>query len=351
MTPRNIFIKFTNEALGWVSAAEGFVFLSGLTAGLVYTYKYLEKGDQTIKTATRNRSWLIYKYHILLFFLVLISVFSSGFLQDYWASEYQPILSKPLTTTLLATTLLYQPNFLDILPMYAVFVLFIPVIVCSFERGIYKPVLAISGLLYLIGTFRTLSYLGLSFPSDTINTGFFDLLSWQLLFVIGLYLGSLYYHGRTEKLQKSNLLFYAALLFALPVFVIKFFYIDLGSFDISYWADKSYLRPIRVINFAAILIIVTHVATRFDTWFHYKPICTLGKYSLEVFAFHIVLLILLKPVEQYLNSFSVINISNHFSLYPLGTLLIVVVLLLLFLIPKLMGRKKVTAVAPLEKVV
>jgi len=353
MTPRNIFLKITNESLGWLSAAEGFVFLSGLTAGLVYTYKYLEKGEKTITTASRTRAWLIYKYHMLLFLLVALAVFSTGFLQEYWSVDYASMLKSPVATTLLATVLLYQPNFLDILPMYAVFVLFIPIIIRYFERGAYAPVLLVSGALYLLGTFNAFALLTPIFHnlSEHINTGFFNLLCWQFIFVIGLYLGSLYYHGKTDSLQRNSYLFYAAVVLAAPLFIAKFLYIPLGNFDIQYWSDKTYLRPLRLLNFFAILIIITYIATKFKTWFHYKPICTLGKYSLEVFTFHIMLLILLKPLEEYLNGLYEIRVSNNFSVYPLGTLLIVAVLLALFLVPIVKAKRNTNTPPAVKKAV
>ena len=159
--------------------------------------------------------------------------------------------------------------------------------------------------------------------------------------MLGLYLGFLYYHERTARLQRNKILFYAALVFAIPVFFAKFFYLPLGNFDIQYWADKTHLRPFRLVNFFCVLIIITYVATKFKSWFHYKPICTLGKYSLEVFAFHIVLLIFLIPVEDYLNDLYIIKVSNRFNLYPLGTLLIVAILFALFLVPAMMAKKTV----------
>ena len=343
MPAQNILIKLTNESLGWLSAAEGFVFLSGLTAGLVYTYKFLEKGENIIKKAARNRAWLIYKYHILLFILIAALVFLNSFLRQHSSANYYFILENPPLAALLAPLLLYQPKFLDILPMYAVFVLFIPLIIRQFEKGSYAPVLLTSGALYLLGTFNVLPSVSAFFARMGwhVETGLFDLLCWQLLFVLGLYLGSLYYHERTAHLQRNKLLFYAALAFAIPVFIAKFFYLPLGGFDIQYWADKTYLRPFRLVNFFCVLIIITYVATKFKNWFHYRPICTLGKYSLEVFAFHIVLLILLTPVEDYLNDLYVIEISNRFNFYPLGTLLIVAVLFALFLVPAVMAKKTV----------
>ena len=178
MPPQNMLIKFTNESLGWLSAAEGFVFLSGLTAGLVYTYKYLEKGKAVITKAARNRAWLIYKYHLLLFLLITGLVFLNSFIRHQASANYSFILENPPLAAILAPLLLYQPKFLDILPMYAVFVLFIPLIIGQFEKGSYVPVLLTSGSLYFLGTFNVLPSVSAFFARMgwPVETGLFDLL-------------------------------------------------------------------------------------------------------------------------------------------------------------------------------
>lgn len=79
----NIIVKFTYEFIGWVTGAEGFVFLSGLTAGLIYTYKLNTKGDNYIKTASGKRSGTIYKYHAFLFILIMILIAPQSNLKQY----------------------------------------------------------------------------------------------------------------------------------------------------------------------------------------------------------------------------------------------------------------------------
>lgn len=345
LSRENIIIKFTNEVLGWVSAAEGFVFLSGLTAGLVYTSKFIEKGKDFISVACRKRAWLIYKYHIGLFLLAIIIMFSHEFMSSFWKEYYSLIFQDPLLAAFVGGVLLHQPNYLDILPMYAIFILFIPITIKYFQKGYCCHVLIISFLIYLVGTFNLFPLPFAQYLSDqSINTGFFDILCWQFLFIVGLFLGFLYYHGKTDRIQTSRMLLWLALSICVPLFIAKFFfgeyfYTRFDSFSIEYWTNKEQLRPLRLLNFAAISIVVTYIASKYGEWFSFKPLIYLGKHSLEVFAFHIILVMLFKPLESYLNTFFAIKVNDFYSIYPLGTLLLLAVIIALFLAPALKTQK------------
>src|SRR5688572_23987017 len=126
LSSKNIIFHFTHELIGWITAAEGFVFLSGLTAGIVYSRKLEEKGKDFISLASKKRAWTIYKYHILLFIFISIILVAHPANQQYWLenhTEYKLLLENPLKYALLSSSLLFQPTFMDILPMYALFIL------------------------------------------------------------------------------------------------------------------------------------------------------------------------------------------------------------------------------------
>src|SRR5471032_2061561 len=54
----------TDQSLGLFSAAEGFVFLSGLLAGWVYTRKYRRFGAQGLWQAASDRAQSIYRWQL-----------------------------------------------------------------------------------------------------------------------------------------------------------------------------------------------------------------------------------------------------------------------------------------------
>ena len=58
--------NITFQPLGFVSAASGFIYLSGYVYGLVYTRKYLESDFKTIIGKSFRRARVIYSYHLLI---------------------------------------------------------------------------------------------------------------------------------------------------------------------------------------------------------------------------------------------------------------------------------------------
>ncbi|WP_172798142.1 OpgC domain-containing protein [Pontibacter akesuensis] len=340
LTWDNLVMKFTSEFIGWVSAAEAFVFLSGLTAGLVYTYKLADKGEAYIKKAATKRALDIYKYHTILFLLTLLILFSHKPIRLFWMSTFSDIVHEPMLATLKGFLLLYQPLYLDILPMYAVFLLFVPLAIRSFRNGNHLLLLSISFLLYLIGTFELVSPLmGPNFFQVRVNLGYFNLLSWQFLFVIGIFIGFLAYYKKVERLKQNIPLLTVALIITITLFLLKLLDVSFLNFNLGFWTEKGHLRPLRLLNFAAIFTIVTFVSFRFRSWFKYKPINYLGKHSLEVFSFHILLIILFKPFGAYLNSLWKIKLSETTYIYPYSTLLLLVLIPALYVAPIIMKKR------------
>lgn len=337
----NIVRYFTYEFVGWVTAAEGFVFLSGLTAGLVYTYKKVQKGDEYITVAATKRAWLIYRNHALLVLFCFGVVSLLQYARSYWVSDYGNFLEQPALTLSLGLTLLYQPVYLDILPMYAVFMLFVPLVIRWFQKGSITKVLVVSFLIYFIALVNKYfdATKGL-IQSETINSGFFNLLCWQFLFVLGLLMGFLFYHGKTQQWQRKNYLFYSALGLSAAFFLAKNLKLGTESFDVEFWTIKSHLGPLRLLNFVVLAYVIVFIASWKATWFKTRFLCYLGRHSLDVFSFHIVLVILFKPLKAYFNSVSAIKIGNYFYLYPVATVFILFFIVpALYLAPTVLNRK------------
>jgi fucose 4-O-acetylase-like acetyltransferase len=76
------------------------------------------------------------------------------------------------------------------------------------------------------------------------------------------------------------------------------------------------------------------MASRYKKGFNFKPFCYLGKYSLEVFSFHILLVIVFKPFKEYSNQFYALAITENLNFYPWATFMLFFMLLpALFLAP------------------
>ncbi|MFT2011224.1 OpgC domain-containing protein [Pontibacter sp. 13R65] len=342
MDSDNLLKKFTFEFVGPVSAAEGFVFLSGLTVGLIYTSKLNKSGLASIAAATRKKAWHIYRYHLLLFLLTWVFLISGQAIFKYWEGEYAAILQNPIEMLFMGSFLLYQPSLLDILPMYVLFMLLTPYLILLYKKQYQWQVLALSFLVYLAGTSGVLVSLTGSFLSKTfLLSGYFNMLCWQFLFVAGLYIGYLVYHQKTRAILESKALLYLSLLICIPLFFINFFYISFEGFDVEFWTERGHLRPLRLLNFAALVAIVAHLATSFKSWFQTKAVCYLGRHSLQVFSLHILLVLLFKPLIVNLNSLYFIQITNNFYIYPAGTAIVLLVMVpTLYMAPFLTAYRK-----------
>ncbi|ADB36213.1 OpgC domain-containing protein [Spirosoma linguale] len=338
----NIIIRLTRESIGWVEGASGFVYLSGFTVGLVYTNKFIKKGANEIERAALKRSWLIYKFHIGVFFVSLLAVFTLTTVRSHWEPFYGTMLANPVAASILALVFLYQPANMDILPMYAVFLLFVPWIITHLQnhsKG-YFAVLLISSIVYVVGTFELLllNYYRYSW-SRWVDPGYFNMLSWQLIFVVGIILGNLSYKKKLGDLLDKPYIVWGALVVAVSLFLIKnllgLHLIEITGYDINFWNAKKYLRPLRLINVAAVFILIRWLMVKNPTWFQYKPVAYLGKNSLEVFAFHIILVLLFSPFNAYLTSLSAYRVFGGYYFYPLETLLTCTVVASLYLAPAL----------------
>ena len=341
LTYNNIIKRFTYEFIGWVSAAEGFVYISGLTAGLVYYHKYVEKGEQHVVKAARNRVVTLYKYHVALLSFAFLIVISNFYITEYWAQYYGYLFQKPLLSIILSSALLYQPMFMDILPMYTIFVAFIPLLVKCFNRGLVWRVLAASIAVYAVGALiHPYHIVDALISNKNIQTGFYNLLCWQLLFVLGAISGYMFYNNRTQKLINNTYILYTCVFIAFTLFVEKNLHFGIADVNIERLTEKLGLGIIRLVNFLVLCFLVIHVASRNKSWFVNKYICYLGKYSLEVFSFHIILILTFMPLKVYLNNIYTIKLTDNFYLYPLSSLFILFLLVpALYLAPTLVNKR------------
>src|ERR1700747_677304 len=118
---------YVNQPFGFVSAAEGFIFLSALFTGRIYFRMAEHDGYWPMTRRLWSRTLRLYVYHGLLLafaFLVAVPIASRGNrpglhnLLDF----YFMVRAKQSITE--AALLVYRPPLLDILPMYIIFLAF-----------------------------------------------------------------------------------------------------------------------------------------------------------------------------------------------------------------------------------
>lgn len=294
------------QPIGFVTAAEGFVFLSGLVAGIVYTRTRLIKGNSALWIRAFTRARDIYLYHMFVFVALLIISTQSAQISESWARMATPLFFQQKFTALkLGAILLFQPILLDILPMYCVFVIATPFLINQITHRRGHWVLLLSTAMWLsaqLGLTGKIS--GLISYYLPIKMGFFDILAWQLLFVTGLIVG-FWQYTRTKPLLSSN---YRIILFITSAVIASILFIQrLGlKFDfyfipnVKILTDKFSLAPLRLLNFMVVAYLTSVITTRFKNLFTWRWLSFLGQHSLQVFSFHVLLVYALRTFHDQL---------------------------------------------------
>ncbi len=129
--PANFLSYFTLRTFAYSDAAEVFYFMSGYVAAMVYGRTLLRQGVMGAVRQVYKRVWTLYVAHIMLFVMfiaeVSFSVYKSGNLSYDTDLRVDDFLAQPDIAVIKALTLQFQPVYLDILPLYIVFLVFLPV--------------------------------------------------------------------------------------------------------------------------------------------------------------------------------------------------------------------------------
>jgi hypothetical protein len=187
------------QPLGFVSSAEGFVFLSAFMCGWIYSERAKRDGMSRMRRALWQRAAALYTCQVAL--LVFLLTIVAGIAQAHGQTAITDLISffskDPATALTAGLALVYNPPLLDILPMYVVLLAATPLLLSFAPKRGWWPVLTLSVLLWALaqaGAGRALyqaiaDSIGLDLPVS--QTGAFSLLAWQVLWVGGLWLGAL----------------------------------------------------------------------------------------------------------------------------------------------------------------
>src|SRR5437667_12546868 len=181
--PTNILTWLTIRNYGFSDATEIFIFISGYTAAFVYGRAMLEAGVVIATARILRRVWQIYVAHVFLFtiFLAEISYVATRFENPLYSEEMgiMDFLKQPDVTIIQALILRFRPVNMDVLPLYIVLMLFLPLIL-RLVKWRADLTLPLAVVLYPVPWPFDLDL------SDYPNGGwFFHPRAWQLLFVFG----------------------------------------------------------------------------------------------------------------------------------------------------------------------
>ena len=274
------------EGLGYVTVAEGFVFLSGYVSGLVYTRAWRENGVSATWRKALVRARDIYLCYILAVVLLLALVKVAGSSQMKWGT-WGPLLTDSLPISVFRIAfLLRQPTFLEILPMYSALLLVVPILVGLLERGRWVLVCTASLAVWIAAQFDARQLLLRAVHLDTvIIPGYFNAFGWQILFISGLMCGYKTYAAGGQWLPHGWKLPALAYLIVSILFMMRH-----GVFD---WTPpyqlttRLTLGPLRLLNFFAAVFLLCKIRPLVEKWIAWRGFAFLSKHSLQVFAFHL----------------------------------------------------------------
>lgn len=287
----------SGQPLGFVSAAEGFVFLSAFMAGRVYGKRARRDGVAAMQSAFHERALKLYLCQLALLLLAFTVIAWLGVhnRQGGVTGLLEFFFTDPQTAVAGAALLIYNPPLLDILPLYIVLMLLSPWLLRRGLRGGWQGVLTVSALLWLAeqwGLGQAVYQLaaqatGLSIPYK--DMGAFHWLGWQALWVVGLWLGT-----RDKPLPRFPWwLVVPAAVYAAGMLLWRH---TVGQDPmpgvpaVAMLLDKWTLGPLRVLNFASVFVLLV----TFGPWLKQalprpRPLELLGRHSLSVFCAHIVI--------------------------------------------------------------
>ncbi|TDX27991.1 OpgC family protein [Rhodovulum visakhapatnamense] len=211
--PGNPYENWTIRNFGFSDAAEAFFVMSGIAAGMAYSGRFAAPQIRLngLWAAIRpiwGRSWTLYIVHVLLSAWA-IAIFAWGAmafdvpdlltkinLRQVFENTGEALIGIPLLT--------HQFGYVNILPAYSVLLLFAPLAILI---GMRAPLLMVSisiAMWFVAGMWR------IDLPNYPNPGGwFFNPLSWQIIFVLGLLTGIQMRRGE-RLVARRRWLFWAA---------------------------------------------------------------------------------------------------------------------------------------------
>ena len=193
--PHNFWGDWIPGRFGFSDATEMFVFCSGMASAIAFGSSYERRGWLRGTARVLQRCWQVYWAHIGYFFALLFMVIALdriGFEKSYVDSLALGFFLDNATEAVFGLmTLTYVPNYFDILPMYFVVLLMMPIVMALANIRLWLALvfvvvvwmLAQTDILEAVGLNAIALELPASFRSD--RPWFFNPFGWQLIFFTG----------------------------------------------------------------------------------------------------------------------------------------------------------------------
>ncbi len=287
---------YINQPFGFVSAAEGFIFLSALFTGRIYMRMAAHDGYGAMIGKLWSRTVRLYGYHALLLafaFLVAVPIAARGnrpglhnLLDFYFFGGARRAVAEGFL-------LIYRPPLLDILPMYIIFLGLTAVVLLVARRTGWSYLLWCSGTVWAFAQFGFRSHEH-NFMMRFIPTriplnemGSFDLWAWQFLWIAGVWMGVRWAkEDLPVEAWAKRVVIPAALVFCggLAMRELISHGLQLGSAEFLF--DKWHLGLFRLVNFTSAAAVLIY-AQKLLKPLAIRPLVLMGQSSLQVFCVHL----------------------------------------------------------------
>lgn len=311
--PGNPLEVLTNRNFGFSDAAEGFVFMSGMAAGLAYPLAFVRLPLWRAVAKCWGRAWTLYSVHLVISAISLAIMLGAAYwfgAEKMWkVNNVGPWMKAPVQATIGIATLGHQFGYLNILPMYAALLVMTPVMILVAQRNIW---------IMLGGSFALWVFTGetrLNIPAYPNPGGwFFNPFAWQFLFAIGLACGMRLKAG--QRLLPT-VVWAKWLSLAILVLILGWMKIDaireigsaglgvLRSLGAPFYItnfDKTFLAAPRLLHVLALVYFLSTQSwvTRFSASRWVWPVQLMGRFGLACFALGTVLSILGQSIKAAL---------------------------------------------------
>ena len=288
---------WVNQPFGFLSSAEGFVFLSALLVARIYSRQAAED-SAGLRGKLWRRAGKIYGIHVLMLTIAFTAVAALA-TSTHRAAIHNLLnfyLAHPATAIAGSLLLLYCPPLLDILPMYVLFLAGTPVVLAWAARRGWRVPLATSFLVWLGAQLGLRDWLHsgivhfthLQIPVQ--EGGAFNLLAWQGVWMAGLWLGACSAEGKTPLRHVNGAIAAASGVVCLFFLGVRHSWLGahLSPEALAFQLDKWHIGPLRVLNLIAFTALFYWLRRFVFPLVQIEPFLTLGKASLEVFCAHVV---------------------------------------------------------------
>jgi hypothetical protein len=288
---------WVNQPFGYISASEGFIFLSALFTGRIY-FRLLERdgaGAMTWKLFLRTLR--LYRYHVVLLFaafMVVARFAISGHNQGLYNLLDFYFAAGPARAIVDALLLVYRPPLLDIIPLYLIFLILSPITLIAAAKIGWRYILGGSFAIWLAAQFGlrqalyglAAHHLGLRIPLNEM--GAFNLWAWQFMWILGLWCGARWAKDDLPVEKWARKMWIPAALVAAALLAVR--YTELRGLNLAGWSllfDKWHLGAVRLIDFAAIATLLVRFQSAVKP-LAIRPLVLMGQASLQVFCAHFV---------------------------------------------------------------